>query len=413
MESRKKLDLLALASVPLIMTLGNSMLIPVLPVIEKRLQISSLQVSMIITVYSIFAIFLIPIAGYLSDRFGRKKIIIPSLLLAAVGGALTGWASWQMANPFWVILIGRAIQGIGSAGAMPVVMPCVGDMFKDEQEITKGLGLIETANTFGKVLSPILGAFLAAMIWFLPFWFIPILCLISILLVIFLVKVPKNDSSSESEQKKKSITQFLKDLKKTLKENIGWLMAVFILGAIIMLVLFGVLFYLSTILEERYHIVNTKKGLVMAIPLLALSISSFVAGKKVGNNKIVMKWSAFFGFLLLTCSFIILFFNTSLFSILLTLVLGGIGIGAALPSLDALITEGVEKEERGTITSLYSSMRFVGVAAGPPLYTLLMKWSDMAVFQTSLGISAVGAILVLKAIKPKPEGGVKLKKAEV
>ena len=79
--------------------------------------------------------------------------------------------------------------------------------------------------------------------------------------------------------KKKSITQFLKDLKKTLKENIGWLMAIFILGAIIMLVLFGVLFYLSTILEERYHIVNTKKGLVMAIPLLALSISSFVAGK--------------------------------------------------------------------------------------------------------------------------------------
>jgi ACDE family multidrug resistance protein len=413
MESRKKLDLLALASVPLIMTLGNSMLIPVLPVIEKRLQISSLQVSMIITVYSIFAIFLIPIAGYLSDRFGRKKIIIPSLLLAAVGGALTGWASWQMANPFWVILIGRAIQGIGSAGAMPVVMPCVGDMFKDEQEITKGLGLIETANTFGKVLSPILGAFLAAMIWFLPFWFIPILCLISIHLVIFLVKVPKNDSSSESEQKKKNITQFLKDLKKTLKENMGWLMAIFILGAIIMLVLFGVLFYLSTILEERYHIVNTKKGLVMAIPLLALSISSFVAGKKVGNNKIVMKWAAFFGFLLLTCSFIILFFNTSLFSILLTLVLGGIGIGAALPSLDALITEGIEKEERGTITSLYSSMRFVGVAAGPPLYTLLMKWSDMAVFQTSLGISAVGAILVLKAIKPKPEGGVKLKKAEV
>jgi ACDE family multidrug resistance protein len=413
MESRKKLDLLALASVPLIMTLGNSMLIPVLPVIEKRLQISSLQVSMIITVYSIFAIFLIPIAGYLSDRFGRKKIIIPSLLLAAVGGALTGWASWQMANPFWVILIGRAIQGIGSAGAMPVVMPCVGDMFKDEQEITKGLGLIETANTFGKVLSPILGAFLAAMIWFLPFWFIPILCLISILLVIFLVKVPKNDSSSESEQKKKNITQFLKDLKKTLKENMGWLIAIFILGAIIMLVLFGVLFYLSTILEERYHIVNTKKGLVMAIPLLALSISSFVAGKKVGNNKIVMKWAAFFGFLLLTCSFIILFFNTSLFSILLTLVLGGIGIGAALPSLDALITEGIEKEERGTVTSLYSSMRFVGVAAGPPLYTLLMKWSDMAVFQTSLGVSAVGAILVLKAIKPKPEGGVKLKKAEV
>ncbi|TYR80003.1 MFS transporter [Priestia megaterium] len=410
MERRKKLDLLALASVPLIMTLGNSMLIPVLPVIEKRLQVSSLQVSMIITVYSIFAIFLIPIAGYLSDRFGRKKVIMPSLFLAGIGGALTGWASWQMANPFWMILIGRAIQGIGSAGAMPVVLPCVGDMFEDEQEVTKGLGLIETANTFGKVLSPILGAFLATFIWFLPFWFIPILCLISILLVLFLVKVPKSDK--HSKKKKQDLSQFLHRIKKTLHENLEWLSAIFILGAIIMLVLFGILFYLSAVLEDRYNIVNTKKGFVMAIPLLALSISSYVAGKKIGKNKSVMKWCAFFGFLLLTCSFLILFFNTSLFSILLTFVLGGIGIGVALPSLDALITEGIEKEERGTITSLYSSMRFVGVAAGPPIYTFLMKWSDLAVFQTSLIVSGIGAIVVLKAIKPKGKS-VKMKKAEV
>ncbi|WEZ07548.1 MFS transporter [Priestia flexa] len=409
MESRKKMDLLALASVPLIMTLGNSMLIPVLPVIEKQLKISSMQVSMIITVYSIFAIFLIPIAGYLSDRFGRKKVIIPSLILAGIGGAITGWASWQMDSPFWIILIGRAVQGIGSAGAMPVVIPCVGDMFEDEQEVTKGLGLIETANTFGKVLSPILGSFLASFIWFLPFWFIPILCLLSILLVLFLVKTPKSGSS---DTKKQNIKDFIKNVKGTLHKNIRWLLAIFILGAIIMLVLFGMLFYLSTILEERYDIINTKKGFVMAIPLLALSIASYVAGKKIGKNKVVMKWCSFFGFLLLTCSFPILFFNTSIVMIIITLVIGGIGIGVALPSLDALITEGIEKEERGTITSIYSSMRFVGVAAGPPLYTLLMKWSDMAVFQMSLFVSAIGAIIVLKAIKPTDEA-VKVKKAKV
>ncbi|MCG3057067.1 hypothetical protein KZ287_33410, partial [Escherichia coli] len=62
--------------------------------------------------------------------------------------------------------------------------------------------------------------------------------------------------------------------------------------------------------------------------------------------------------------------------------------------------------------SIYSSMRFVGVAAGPPLYTLLMKWSDMAVFQMSLFVSAIGAIIVFKAIKPTDEA-VKVKKAEV
>ena len=47
------------------------------------------------------------------------------------------------------------------------------------------------------------------------------------------------------------------------------------------------------------------------------------------------------------------------------LSIGGVGIGIVLPALDALITEGIEKEQCGTITSFYSSMRFIGVALGP------------------------------------------------
>ncbi|MGV2910212.1 MFS transporter, partial [Bacillus safensis] len=74
-----KKNIIALSSVPLIMTLGNSMLIPVLPEIEKKLSITSFQVSLIITVYSVVAILCIPIAGYLSDRIGRKKILLPCL----------------------------------------------------------------------------------------------------------------------------------------------------------------------------------------------------------------------------------------------------------------------------------------------------------------------------------------------
>ena len=82
--------------------------------------------------------------------------MVPSLLIAAIGGAITGWVSWKVDNPYTWILIGRAIQGIGAAGAMPVVIPCVGDLYKDEKQVSTGLGIIETSNTFGKVLSPIL-----------------------------------------------------------------------------------------------------------------------------------------------------------------------------------------------------------------------------------------------------------------
>jgi MFS transporter, ACDE family, multidrug resistance protein len=59
------LAVISLSSIPLVMTLGNSMLIPVLPTMEKKMSISAFQSSLIITIYSIFAIFCIPIAGYL------------------------------------------------------------------------------------------------------------------------------------------------------------------------------------------------------------------------------------------------------------------------------------------------------------------------------------------------------------
>jgi len=90
-----------------------------------------------------------------------------------------------MDNPYWIILIGRALQGVGAAGAFPIVMPLVGDMFKTDEEVSSSLGLIETPNTLGKVLSPILGSFLAGFVWFIPFFSIPIFCLVSILLMFF------------------------------------------------------------------------------------------------------------------------------------------------------------------------------------------------------------------------------------
>lgn len=180
------------------MTLANSMLIPVLPLMKKKLNISSVQSSLIITVYAAVSIICIPIAGYLSDRYGRKIVIIIGLSIAAIGGLISGLAAWLMhSHVYAVILAGRFIQGIGAAGAFPIVLPLVGDMFESEEEVSSGLGMIETSNTFGKVLSPVLGSALALVIWYLPLAVIPFISLISIIGVIFLVKEPK------SKQKKK------------------------------------------------------------------------------------------------------------------------------------------------------------------------------------------------------------------
>ncbi|WP_400162489.1 MFS transporter [Brevibacillus sp. TJ4] len=394
MQEDKKLDLISIASIPLIMTLGNSMLIPILPTIQKKLAISSLQVSLIITVYSAVAIVLIPIAGYLSDRYGRKNIIIPSLITTAAGGAISGFAAWFIEDSYWLILLGRFFQGIGAAGSAPIVMPLVGDMFHRDDDVSSGLGVIETANTLGKVLSPILGAALATVLWYLPFLAIPVFCLISIVLVMFLLKAPKK------QEKPKQFRHFLTNVKDIFKQKGRWLYAIFAIGCICMFVVFGVLFYLSSMLEDRYGIDGVYKGLILAIPLGMLCTASFLTGKLIGKNKRLMKWVTFFALLVLSVSVFLTGWVTGLPLTILGLVFSGLGIGASLPCLDAFITEGIEKGERGTITSIYSSMRFIGVAAAPPIVSLLMEQSRMALFLTFTSVSLVAAILSLLAIRP-------------
>jgi MFS transporter, ACDE family, multidrug resistance protein len=385
---------LSLSSIPLVMTLGNSMLIPVLPAMEKEIGISPFQTSMIITVYSIVAILLIPIAGYLSDHIGRKKVIIPSLFIAGVGGLISGWASWKMEDPYMVIIISRALQGVGAAGAFPIVMPLIGDMFKSEEEVSSSLGVIETSNTLGKVLSPILGAFLASFFWHLPFWAIPVFCLISILLTLFLVQNPNKRTEPIPFKK------FAHKVKKIFIENGRWLYTIFFIGVILMFVLFAVLFYLSDILEKQYNIKDVKKGLFLTIPLGALCLASYITGKMIKENKVLMKWITFVGIALLVASTVALSFSSQLWFMISMFTIGGIGIGVGLPCLDAFITEGIEMEERGTISSIYSSMRFIGVAIGPPVMAILQKNFQSSLFYILAGISAVGLIVIFFGIKP-------------
>ncbi|WP_082631292.1 MFS transporter [Gracilibacillus massiliensis] len=392
----KKLDLIALASIPLVMTLGNSMLIPILPIIEKKIGITPFQSSLIITVYSIVAILLIPIAGYLSDKIGRKKVIVPSLIITGIGGLVSAFAAWKLENPFMIILIGRFLQGIGAAGAFPVVIPTVGDMFKDEKDVSAGLGLIETSNTFGKVLSPIIGAWLAIFIWFLPFVFIPIFSAIAVVMVLFMVKSPK-----EQKTKKQTFKEFLQFIKQVFHDNGRWLTTTFVIGCINMFVLFGFLFHFSTLLEKQYDKEGIIKGLILAIPLLFLCIASYAAGKKIGENKVVMKWVILAGNVIATAPLLFVKTDISLIYISVLLSIAGIGIGISLPTLDAMITEGIEKDVRGTVTSLYSSMRFLGVAAGPPVIAILMNNNEDWMYFFLAGIGGVAILITLFAIKPE------------
>ncbi|KMJ57346.1 MFS transporter [Bacillus sp. LL01] len=392
--------IISMASIPLIMTLGNSMLIPVLPLLEKELDISSFQSSMIITSYSVSSIFLIPIAGYLSDRFGRKMVILPSLLLALIGGLISGFASWKIEDPYTWIIIGRIIQGVGAAGATPIILPLVGDLYQDDNEKTSScLGIIETSNTFGKVLSPILGSLLAAILWYLPFFSISFFSLISILLVLIFIKVPKK------KEKPLGLKIFIQNTRKILHKEGKWLYTTFVIGIYAMLILFGLLFYLSDILEKTHDLHGVKKGLYLAIPLFTLCVSSFITGKVIKGNIELMRKILLISLGVIGITIVFVgYLNDKIFLLLTISSFIGISIGAMLPTLDALITENVEKEEKGTITSFYSSSRFIGVAAGPPIMSVVMKNNLLVSLYFSGALAIIIGVLVfifIQNVKPK------------
>src|SRR5699024_2280192 len=223
---------------------------------------------------------------------------------------------------------------------------------------------------------------------------IPVFCLISTLMVIFLVK------DHQSNEQPVTFSKYRSYIKETFQEHGRWLVAVFIIGAILMFILFGFLFYLSSILEDKYSYEGIWKGVLLAIPLLALSIAAYITGKKIKDNPVVMKWITFIGIVLSGLSVTVIPFTERPVFLLSIFLSCGLGIGVALPCLDALITKSLKKTVRGIITSIYSAMRFIGVAAGPPVTALLMKYSILWLVSL-LTLFALGAgILAFRNINP-------------
>lgn len=395
-QTNSAMTIAAIGSIPIILVLGNSMLIPILPKMKQELDISQFQVSLTITVFSVAAAVSIPILGYLSDRFSRKAVIIPALILYGSGGLLAGVASAWFSNTFIWVMIGRIMQGIGAAGTAPIAMALTGDLFDGAKE-SKVLGIVEASNGFGKVISPILGSLLALLVWYSVFFAFPVFCLISIILTSIFVKEKKQNSEPLK------IKEYVKGLLSVFQSEGRWILTTYLAGAICLFTLFGILFYLSDILEKDYDMKGVTKGLILAIPLLVMTTTSYFTGSKIKKKMQLMKNLIVIGLFLMSVSFASLVFFKKLIPFIAILVFSSIGTGLALPCINSFITGSVGKERRGFVTSLYGSVRFLGVAAGPPIYGWLMDWSRTGMFFITAGLTVVVAFLVLAFVRVKKD----------
>jgi ACDE family multidrug resistance protein len=394
MRAEVKPTILILATVPFIMVLGNSMLIPVLPAIQKAVKLNLFQAGLLITAFSIPAGLVIPFAGILSDRIGRKIVMAPALVIYGTGGLLAGLAAVFLTKPYPYLIGARIIQGIGAGGTYQLAMALVGDLIQD-QERAQVLGLLEAANGLGKVVSPLAGAAIGLIFWYMPFFVYGVLSLPIAALVFWLVQEPPQSNN------KQSFKDYAHNLYKIFNEKGANLCAAFLSGMVVLFSLFGLLSLLSDLLEKKYHLQIFQRGLIIAIPVLLMAITSYILGiiLKAQITKI-MKWTILVGLSLVALGLFLFPVIGGIYANILFSTFIGIGTGLVLPSINTLITSSAPTSERGLVTCLYGTVRFFGVALGPPLYGMSSRYGLLPIFWANVGLIAIILILTLLLIHP-------------
>jgi len=380
-------------AVPFLMVLGNSMLFPIFPKLQSAISLSDLQTSMIVTAFSVPAGLLIPFAGYLSDRHGRKRIMAPSVAVFGAGALIAGLAiTFLGRSAFAGIIAGRIVQGIGAAGMSQLAMALTADVFSGKAR-PKALGTVEASNGVGKIVSPIAGGVVGLFLWWLPFYIFAALALPLTILLLVAVKEPDTERSSDR------LGVYVDKVKKVFDRKGRSLGALLFSGAIGLFILFGTLFYLSEVLEKMYRLPPVTVGFVLAMPVGAMTITSFLVGLYLQKRQKQAKTAVWVGLVVMAAVMTTLGIASSRPVLFASISAMGVGGGFVLPSLNLLITSSTEPEERGLITSLYGGVRFMGVALGPPVFGLLMRFGNRLLFWTAGGFVVVAALVALLLVE--------------
>lgn len=147
----------------LLPVLGSAMLSPVLDSLIGPFGTSPARIGLMISVFTAPAIVVIPIAGVLADRYGRKPVLVGSLVLFGIAGVLIAFTT-----DFRVALGLRLLQGVGFGGINPIIITSIGDLYAGAREAT-GQGLRFMVSGLSGTVFPLVSGVLVVFAWQYPF----------------------------------------------------------------------------------------------------------------------------------------------------------------------------------------------------------------------------------------------------
>jgi ACDE family multidrug resistance protein len=375
----KDTNLLIVFGVTLIAVMGVASISPAFPKVQHELGINPNQVGLLITFFTLPGALLTPVIGVMADRYGRKRILIPSLFLFAIAGT-----ACTFIKDFNMLLWMRAVQGIGAAALGSINSTIIGDLYEGKRRV-QAMGLNASVLSIGVAAYPSIGGAMALLGWNYPFLLSALALPIGIL-ALTLLKNPEPRSSQTIKEYLSGTWNHLRNMK---------IAGLFSAGMLAFIIMYGAyLTYFTILMGEKFNASSLTIGIIMSIA----SLSNAVTASQLGR---IHRWLAMtailkISFSITALSMFLIPFMPKLWFLLIPTMLSGIANGATLPSIQTSVAEIAPLEYRGAIMSLNNMMLRLGQTLGPPVIGLAYVYGGInATFYTAAGISVMVPIITI------------------
>lgn len=348
---------------------GFGIIIPVLPFYAENLGASAFELGLLMAVYSLMQFLFAPMWGRISDRVGRKPIILTGIFGLAVSFFLMA-----LSSKLWMLFVARIIGGFLSSANMPTVTAYVADITSEEDR-GKGMGIIGAAVGLGFILGPAIGGIFSKTSLSLPFFIAGISSFITFLLVLFVLKESLAPEELGKQEKDKV------SLRQHLSGPIGIL---YFLQLFVSLSLAGLEATFAYFVAERAGLGTVELGyLFMIMGFAGALVQGGLVGrltKRFGEPFVIQ-----FGIIISAIGFGLILLIDDFLTSAIFLTIFGIGNGFIRPSVSALLTKR-SNVGHGSTTGLLSSFDSLGRIIGPPLGGWL--------FAISIGLPYISGIIL-------------------
>ena len=348
--------------------IGFGIVIPVLPYYAEGTVFNATprMVGLLFASYSIMQLIFSPVLGRLSDKYGRRPVLLLSIIGTGIGFLVLGFA-----KTLFMLFLGRILDGI-TGGNISTAQAYIADITTEENR-AKGMGLIGAAFGLGFILGPALGGILSQWGIHVPFLFAAVLCFANALLLYFrLPETVTPDHPTKSLAATRSFRNVLNSLKQPRLSFVLIIYFLFIVAFSIMTTAFS----LYTMFRFGYDAQHT--GYLFAyVGLIAVIIQGGLIGrlvKRFGELPLVI-----FGALCFAISlFAVPFVGPAAGGLAALLVGGGVfsmGNSLATPALTSLASKSVGPAEQGVVLGVTQSVASLARAVGPFLAAMLINSS--------------------------------------